>query len=60
MPTLVLHGGDDQIVPVADSAALSAKLLKHSTLKVYDLLPHGLCTTHANIIDAELLSFISA
>jgi non-heme chloroperoxidase len=60
VPTLVLHGGDDQIVPVADSAALSAKLLKHSTLKVYDLLPHGLCTTHANIINAELLSFISA
>jgi non-heme chloroperoxidase len=60
VPTLVLHGGDDQIVPVADSAPLSAKLLKHSTLKVYDLLPHGLCTTHANIINAELLSFISA
>src|SRR5207248_6402933 len=60
VPTLVLHGGDDQIVPVADSAPLSAKLLKHSALKVYDLLPHGLCTTHANIINAELLSFISA
>ena len=60
VPTLVLHGGDDQIVPVSDSASLSAKLLKHSTLKVYDLLPHGLCTTHAKIINAELLSFISA
>jgi non-heme chloroperoxidase len=60
VPTLVLHGGDDQIVPVADSAPLSAKLLKHSTLKIYDLLPHGLCTTHTNIINAELVSFISA
>ncbi|MEK9283103.1 MULTISPECIES: alpha/beta hydrolase [unclassified Bradyrhizobium] len=60
VPTLVLHGGDDQIVPVADSAPLSAKLLKRSILKIYDLLPHGLCTTHANIINAELLSFISA
>jgi non-heme chloroperoxidase len=60
VPTLVLHGGDDQIVPVADAAPLAAKLLKHSTLKIYDLLPHGLCTTHANIINAELLSFISA
>jgi non-heme chloroperoxidase len=59
VPTLVLHGGDDQIVPVADSALLSAKLLKHSILKVYELLPHGLCTTHASIINAELLSFIS-
>lgn len=59
-PTLVLHGGDDQIVPVNDSAPLSAKLLKHSTLKIYDLLPHGLCTTHADIINAEILSFISA
>lgn len=59
-PTLVLHGGDDQIVPVDDSAPLSAKLLKHSTLKIYDLLPHGLCTTHADIINAEILSFISA
>ena len=59
-PTLVLHGGDDQIVPVADSAPLSAKLLKRSTLKIYDLLPHGLCTTHADFINTEILSFISA
>jgi non-heme chloroperoxidase len=59
-PTLVLHGGDDQIVPVDDSAPLSAKLLKHSTLKIYDSLPHGLCTTHADVINAEILSFISA
>jgi non-heme chloroperoxidase len=60
VPTLVLHGGDDQIVPVNDSAALSAKLLKHSSLKIYDRLPHGLCTTHADLINADLLSFISA
>ena len=59
-PTLVLHGGDDQIVPVADSAPLSAQLLKRSTLKIYDLLPHGLCTTHADFINTEILSFISA
>ncbi|OMI11468.1 MULTISPECIES: alpha/beta fold hydrolase [Bradyrhizobium] len=60
VPTLVLHGGDDQIVPVGDSATLSAKLLKRSTLKIYDLLPHGLCTTHPDIINADLLKFVSA
>jgi non-heme chloroperoxidase len=60
VPTLVLHGDDDQIVPVADSALLSAKLLKTSTLKIYEKLPHGMCTTHADMINAELLSFIRA
>ncbi|AWM04561.1 alpha/beta fold hydrolase [Bradyrhizobium amphicarpaeae] len=60
VPTLVLHGGDDQIVPAADSAPLSARLLKHSTLKVYDLLPHGLCTTHPDIVNADLLRFVTA
>jgi non-heme chloroperoxidase len=60
VPTLILHGGDDQIVPVADSAPLSAKLLKKSTLKIYERLPHGMCTTHADLVNAELLSFISA
>ena len=60
VPTLVLHGGDDQIVPVGDSAILSAKLLKRSTLKIYDLLPHGLCTTHPDIINADLLKFMGA
>jgi non-heme chloroperoxidase len=60
VPTLVLHGGDDQIVPVEDSALLSAKLLKHSVLKIYDGLPHGLCTTHADIVNADILKFISA
>jgi non-heme chloroperoxidase len=60
VPTLVPHGSDDQIVPVTDSAPLSAKLLKHSVLKIYDRLPHGLCTTHADIVNADVLKFISA
>ena len=60
VPTLVLHGDDDQIVPVADSALLSAKLLKSSTLKIYEKLPHGMCTTHPDMINGELLSFIKA
>ena len=59
VPTLVMHGDDDQIVPVADSAPLSAKLLKRSTLKIYEKLPHGMCTTHADRINAELLAFIA-
>jgi non-heme chloroperoxidase len=58
VPTLVLHGEDDQIVPIADSAHLSIKLLKHGTLKTYPGLPHGLCTTHADVINADLLAFI--
>src|SRR6202008_2921799 len=48
VPTLVMHGDDDQIVPIADSAPLSAKLLKKATLKIYPKLPHGMCTTHAH------------
>jgi non-heme chloroperoxidase len=60
VPTLVLHGDDDQIVPVADAAPLAAKLLRNSTLKIYPRLPHGICTTHADLVNAELLSFISA
>jgi len=56
----VLHGDDDQIVPVADSAPLSAKLLKKSTLKIYPGLPHGMCTTHADTINADLLEFIKS
>jgi non-heme chloroperoxidase len=59
VPTLVLHGDDDQIVPVADSALLSAKLLKNSKLKIYKGLPHGMCTTHADVVNTELLSFIT-
>jgi len=60
VPTLILHGSDDQIVPVADAAPLSAKLVKRSTLKIYDLLPHGVCTTHPDIINADLLEFINS
>ena len=58
VPTLVMHGDDDQIVPFADSAPLSVKLLKHGTLKVYEGLPHGLCTTHPGVVNADLLAFI--
>ena len=60
VPTLVMHGTDDQIVPVADSAPLSAKLLKRSTLKIYERLPHGMCTTHADLVNGELLKFMAA
>jgi non-heme chloroperoxidase len=58
VPTLVMHGDDDQIVPIADSALLSAKLLKKGTLKVYEKLSHGMCTTHAEVINRDLLGFI--
>jgi non-heme chloroperoxidase len=57
VPTLVMHGTDDQIVPIADSAELAVKLLKKGTLKTYDGLPHGMCTTHAETINADLLAF---
>jgi non-heme chloroperoxidase len=60
VPTLVLHGGDDQVVPVADSAELSAKLLQKPTLKIYKGLPHGMATTHADIVNADILAFIQA
>jgi non-heme chloroperoxidase len=58
VPTLVLHGDDDQIVPIADSALISSKLLKKATLKVHQGLPHGMCTTHAEVINPELLAFV--
>src|SRR5215471_8290233 len=60
VPTLVMHGDDDQIVPIADSALLSAKLLRKGTLKVYETFPHGMCTTHADVINADLLVFIKS
>jgi non-heme chloroperoxidase len=59
VPTLVMHGDDDQIVPIADSATLSAKLLKAGTLKIYEGFPHGMCTTHADVVNADLLAFIT-
>jgi len=58
VPVLVMHGDDDQIVPYADSAPLSAKLLKNGTLKTYAGLPHGMCTTHPDVINPDLLAFI--
>jgi non-heme chloroperoxidase len=58
VPTLVMHGDDDQIVPIADSGPLTAKLVKNSTLKVYKGFPHGMCTTEAATINADLLAFI--
>jgi non-heme chloroperoxidase len=60
VPTLVMHGDDDQIVPIANSALLSAKLLKNGTLKVYERFPHGMCTTHAEVINPDLLAFIKS
>jgi non-heme chloroperoxidase len=60
VPTLVMHGDDDQIVPYADSAPLSAKLLRHGTLKTYKGFPHGMPTTEAATINADLLSFIQS
>jgi non-heme chloroperoxidase len=58
VPTLLMHGDDDQIVPIADSALLGIKLLKKGTLKVYEKLPHGMCTTHADVVNPDLLAFI--
>jgi|SRR5436190_6516249 len=58
VPTLVMHGDDDQIVPIADAALLSIKLLKNGTLKVYKTFPHGMCTTHADVVNPDLLAFI--
>jgi non-heme chloroperoxidase len=58
VPALVMHGDDDQIVPFEDSAPLSAKLLSKGTLKVYPKFPHGMCTTHADAINPDLLAFI--
>ena len=60
VPTLIIHGDDDQIVPIAGSALLSAKLVRQATLKVYPGAPHGIATTHADAFHADLLDFIAA
>ena len=60
VPVLVMHGDDDQIVPYADAGPLSAKLLKKGTLKTYKGFPHGMPTTHADTISADLLAFIKS
>lgn len=57
-PILILHGDDDQIVPIADSAMLSARIIRNSTLKVYPGAPHGMCTTHKQQVNQDLLAFI--
>src|SRR5512147_3141660 len=57
VPTLFLHGDDDQIVPIGASALLSSKIVKDATLKIYKGAPHGLCTTHKDQVNEELLSF---
>jgi non-heme chloroperoxidase len=59
VPTLVIHGDDDQIVPIADSGALSAKIIKKATLKVYQGASHGLATTHQGQLNQDLLAFIN-
>jgi len=58
VPTLIVHGDDDQIVPIADSAMLSAKLMKNAKLTVYPGAPHGLATTHKDKLNADLLTFL--
>jgi non-heme chloroperoxidase len=58
VPTLILQGDDDQIVPIADSALLSAKIVKSAMLRVYKGAPHGLCTTHKDQVNEELLAFL--
>ena len=58
VPVLLLHGDDDQVVPIADSALIGIKLLKHGRLKVYPGYPHGMATTHADEINKDLLAFI--
>ena len=58
VPVLLMHGDDDQIVPIADAALIGIKLLKQGTLKVYPGLPHGMCTTHPEVINPDLLAWI--
>jgi non-heme chloroperoxidase len=60
VPVLIMHGDDDQIVPIADAALLSIKLVKHGTLKVYAGYPHGMCTTHPDVINKDLLAFFKS
>jgi non-heme chloroperoxidase len=60
VPTLVLHGDDDQIVPFGASALISAQLVRGATLKIHPGMPHGMCSTHKDVIDADLLAFLRA
>jgi len=58
VPTLIMHGDDDQIVPIGASAMLSSKILKDGIFKIYPGLPHGMCSTHKDQINDDLLAFI--
>jgi non-heme chloroperoxidase len=60
VPTLIIHGDDDQIVPIGASAMLSSKIVENAELKVYPGAPHGLATTHKDQLNADLLAFIEA
>ena len=60
VPTLIMHGDDDQIVPIADSALLAAKIVKGSKLKIYPGAPHGLCSTHKDLVNEDLFAFFKA
>ncbi len=60
VPVLLMHGTDDQIVPIDDSARKAIDLLRHGTLKTYDGLPHGMCATHPEVVNPDLLAFIAA
>ena len=58
VPTFIMHGDDDQIVPIGASALLSSKIVKNATLKVYPGFPHGMCSTHKDVINVDLLAFL--
>ncbi len=58
VPTLIMHGDDDQVVPIGITALVSSKIVKGATLKVYPGLPHGMCSTHKDLINTDLLEFI--
>ena len=60
VPTLIIHGDDDQVVPIGAAGLASSKLVKNSTLKVYAGAPHGLTATHKEQLNADLLSFLKA
>jgi non-heme chloroperoxidase len=60
VPTLILHGDDDLIVPIGASAMLSSMIIKDATLKIYKGAPHGMCTTHKDKVNADLLEFLNA
>lgn len=60
VPTLIIQGDDDQIVPFGDAAVLQAKMIEGAELKIYKGAPHGLCSTHKDTVNADLLAFIAA